>query len=691
MNHEEYLKLAEEIRRHGDLYYNQDAPEISDYEYDAMMQRLIEAEQQHPDWIQPDSPSQHVGGDSGKSSFEKVSHRVPMLSLQDVFTEADVESFLRANPGERFSVEEKIDGLSMSATYQNGILTRAETRGDGYIGEDITENARHIHGIPQRLKKVPGIENLDELEVRFEVYLPVEEFERINAEHEVSGKRIFVNPRNAAAGILRTKDILAVKAANLHAFAFNVQRFSLRDPAGADGSPFAPAGSTGHSHSYELAILRAMGMDTVPAFSGGAECVLDAIAEIGRRRENLPYWIDGAVVKLDNIDRREALGATNKYPRWAVAFKYPPDEKETVIQDIVLQTGRTGRVTPVAIFDPVFLEGSRVGKATLHNPEFIKGLGVDIGDTVVIHKAASIIPAVLRVTKKAVPKHTPESEIPIRGCFDVFALSCPSCGGKLVPGADENGNDEGGAYCTNLNCPAQLSRHFEFWGSRDCMDIANFGPAVVRQFMELGWLRIIPDIYRLQEHREEMSKLKGWGKRSAENLLTAIERSKAQDIDRLIKALGMNGVGRHIGRALAAKYPDMEAIAGLPVDELCAVEGVGEISANVIFQYFHNAENLQLLKELGDMGVNLKSLSFGTKGDAGKLAGLTIVITGTLPTMTRSEAKAFIEANGGKVTGSVSKKTNYLLVGEDAGSKLDKARALNIPTLNEDQIREMTK
>lgn len=239
MNHEEYLKLAEEIRRHGDLYYNQDAPEISDYEYDAMMQRLIEAEQQHPDWIQPDSPSRHVGGDSGKSSFEKVSHRVPMLSLQDVFTETDVESFLRANPGERFSVEEKIDGLSMSATYQNGILTRAETRGDGYIGEDITENARHIHGIPQRLKKVPGIENLDELEVRFEVYLPVEEFERINAEHEVSGKRIFVNPRNAAAGILRTKDILAVKAANLHAFAFNVQRFSLRDPAGADGSCFS--------------------------------------------------------------------------------------------------------------------------------------------------------------------------------------------------------------------------------------------------------------------------------------------------------------------------------------------------------------------------------------------------------------------------------------------------------------------
>lgn len=260
-----------------------------------------------------------------------------------------------------------------------------------------------------------------------------------------------------------------------------------------------------------------------------------------------------------------------------------------------------------------------------------------------------------------------------------------------MPGADENGNDEGGAYCTNLNCPAQLSRHFEFWGSRDCMDIANFGPAVVRQFMELGWLRVIPDIYRLQEHREEMSRLKGRGKRSAENLLTAIERSKAQDIDRLIKALGMNGVGRHIGRALAEKYPDMETIAGLPVDELCAVEGVGEISANVIFQYFHNAENLQLLKELGDMGVNLKSLSFGTKGDAGKLAGLTIVITGTLPTMTRSEAKAFIEANGGKVTGSVSKKTNYLLVGEDAGSKLDKARALNIPTLNEDQIREMTK
>lgn len=696
MNYEEYLNLAEELRHHGDLYYNQDAPEISDYAYDSMMRRLIEAEQLHPDWILPDSPSQHVGGDSGKSSFEKVSHQIPMLSLQDVFSEEEVQSFLRGNPGETYSVEEKIDGLSMSVTYQNGILVRAETRGDGYIGEDITENAKYIHGIPRRLRAVSDSENLNELEVRFEVYLPVEEFERINAENEKAGRKQFVNPRNAAAGILRTKDVHAVKAANLHAFAFNIQRYTLHDPAGPEKSPFAPvnvfsSGAHYHSHSYELVILREMGFETVPAFTVDAENVLPSIAEIGRRRGTLPYWIDGAVVKLDNIDRREALGATNKYPRWAIAFKYPPDEKETVIQDIVLQTGRTGRVTPVAIFDPVFLEGSRVGKATLHNPEYIKGLGVDVGDTVVIHKAASIIPAVLRVTKKAAPRHKPGSEIPIPGYFDVFALPCPSCGGKILPGTDGDGNNEGGAYCPNLNCPAQLSRHFEFWGSRDCMDIANFGPAVVQQFMELGWLRDITDIYRLQEHRDEMSQLKGWGKRSADNLLDGIEHSKTQDIDRLIKALGMNGVGRHIGRALAAKYPDIWRISELPVEELCTVDGVGEISAKEIYRYFHNEENLHLLRDLESLGVNMKSLAYGTQSKAGKLTGLTFVITGTLPSMTRTEAKAFIEANGGKVTGSVSKKTSYLLAGEEAGSKLDKAKALGIQVLSEDQIREMTR
>ena len=505
----------------------------------------------------------------------------------------------------------------------------------------------------------------------------MEEFERLNELYTERGKKLFVNPRNAAAGLLRTKDLRAVREAKLRALAFNVQRCVLPEGTAPEASPLAGDGRL-HSHSQSLRALRAMGFETVPAMEAGEDGVLSALREIGSRRDGLPYWIDGAVVKLDDIAKREALGSTAKYPRWAVAFKYPPEEKESVIREIILQTGRTGRVTPVALFDPVFLEGSRVGRATLHNPEFIKSLGVNVGDTVRIHKAASIIPEIIAVTKKG----------PEKASFDMMSLPCPSCGGPLTP-SSAGEEEAAGASCENPNCPAQLSRHLEYWGSRDCMDIANFGPAVIDELLDLGWLREIPDLYRLHRHREELAQRKGWGKRSADNLLAGIERSKGQNIDRLIKALGMEGVGRHIGGALAARYPDLWSITALSREELLAVDGVGDISADVLYGFFHREENLALLRTLEELGLNFRSLTYGAKTAPGTFEGKTFVITGTLPTMSREEAKAFIEAHGGRVTGSVSKKTDYLLAGEAAGSKLAKAQSLGVPVLDESALLAM--
>lgn len=693
----EYESLKKQIVHHSHLYYDLDSPEITDYEFDAMMQQLKEAEEENPEWVTPDSPTQHVGGNTGKPTFEKVEHTVPMLSLQDVFSEKEVCSFIAGIPGEsslripEYVVEEKIDGLSVSATYRKGkegaiSIVRAETRGDGYVGEDITENARHIIGIPESLNRVvleefvsgrnlnAATDDIIELEVRFEVYLPVDEFVRLNKENEKAGKKLFVNPRNAAAGILRTKDLEAVKNAHLHAFAFNVQRIDM------DKSFFLSR------HDESLSVLRKLGFDTVPSYPVYIiEDILEKIHKIGSYRSSLPYWIDGAVVKINDLKRRKKLGETNKYPRWAVAYKYPPEEKEAVIADIILQTGRTGRITPVAVFEePVFLEGSSVSRATLNNPKFIEEKEIDIGDTVLVHKAASIIPEIVRVTKKEA-----------KGLYyDIFSHTCPVCGGHLVAGADENGNNESGAYCVNPSCPAQFSKHVEFWCSRDCMDIRGLGPAQIDKFIELGWIRGLNDIYRLGVHKEEMEKLEGFGKKSVSNLLAAVEESKTRDIDRLIKALGMPGVGRHIGKALAKKYPDIWAIAGLTCSELESIEGIGEISANVLYAYFHNEERLRSLREAQGLGINVVSLSFKDMDEnagTAPLAGLTFVITGTLDGMGRNEAKALIETSGGKVSGSVSKKTSYLLAGEAAGSKLTKAQELGVPVIGLEELKEMLK
>lgn len=583
-----------------------------------------------------------------------------------------------------FCVEEKIDGLSMSITYENGTLVRAETRGDGIIGEDITENAKHIWGIPTKLS-IP----IPLLEIRFEVYLPVSRFLEINKEKENRGEKLFANPRNAAAGILRTKDVEVVKSAGLCAFAFNIQRIEglkdvkdysdrmlgAADPAEWADWFYAP------THTDYRKMLTMLGFTFVRSIPCTADKVMEYIDQIGRHRIGLSYWIDGAVIKLDDLEMRTRLGETSKYPRWAIAYKYPPEEKQTKIKEIVLQTGRTGRVTPVAVFDPpVLLAGTTVERATLHNQNIINQLKVNVGDTVVVRKAAEIIPEVVRVISMG----------DINATYQIADHVCPSCGGKLTLTEEDNGVP----HCDNINCPAQIQRKFEFFASRDCMDIRGLGPAQIAKFIELGWLKALPDIYRLKEHLLQMEQLDGFGKKTAANLLDAIEESKQRDIDRLIKSLGIDGVGRHIGKELAEQYESIWVIGNLNVSDLVQMDGVGEISAREIYNYFHDAKNIAMLQELYSVGVNFASISYresGVSEGTAPLSGLTFVITGTLPTMKREEASALIEANGGKVSGSVSKKTNYLLAGEGAGSKLEKAKALQISIITEEALLSMIK
>ena len=667
---EDYSKLVKDVKKANEAYYDNDDPIMSDYDYDMLMQQLKDLEKKHPDLVTEFSPTQKVGGSAGKSTFKKVQHIVPMLSLQDVFTTEDVESFVNEHKGSQFAVEEKIDGLSMSVTYENGVLVRAETRGDGYIGEDITENAKYIKGIPQYL--LGETDGLEELEVRCEVYLPVEQFLKLNKEKAERGEKLFANPRNAAAGILRTKDINVVKNAGLCAFAFNVQRFRT----------MLTLFNFSISHCTDLNLLKNLGFEVIESLYigsyAGAEEVLEEIKYIAERRHNLPYWIDGVVIKIDSIAKRNTLGNTSKYPRWAIAYKYPPEEKETIVKDIILQTGRTGRVTPVAVLEPALLAGTTVEKATLNNPQFIKKLNLQIGDSVIVRKAAEIIPEIIRVSKKANKT----------SCYDVYSQRCSSCGGNIT--ADSEGK---GAYCTNPDCPAQLARKFEFWASRECMDIKGFGPAIIDKFIEKGWLKTIPDIYKLSNYRYEITKLDGFGIKATNKLLNAIEDSKSRDMDRVIKSLGIPGVGRHIGKLLSKLYPNIFEVGSFTIgvntaedkmQELSQIEGIGEISARAIVD-FYNHKNIAMLFELQKLGVNLESKSYkmANNSNTGVFTDKTFVITGTLPSLKRDEAAALIEQHGGKVSGSVSRKTDYLLCGEKAGSKLTKAQSLGITVIDE--------
>ena len=654
--------LREEITYHSDLYYNEDAPEIPDYEFDAKVQKLKALENAFPALVTTDSPTQTVGGTASKSTFAKVPHAVPMLSLEDIFEEDGITAFVSKHPAEtQYSVEQKIDGLSISATYLNGVYTSGATRGDGAIGEDITENLRHVAGLPKKLKCA---ETIPLLEVRGEVYMPVEQFEKLNEERDMEGKKLFANPRNAAAGILRTHDIKAVKNAALNVFIFNVQRVELAEDSNLT--------SVFGSHFASLQLLRGMGIDIVPAELLSGADVLDAIRDIGERRYSLSYWIDGAVVKVDDIVDRERLGGTSKYPAWAVAYKYPPEEKETKIEQIIVQTGRTGRITPVAILSPVFLGGTTVTRATLHNPAFIEKMDVRVGSTCVVVKSGDIIPKVMSVD----PTKQPEGS-------ETFKLTtCPECGAAV-----EISEDMKSAQCPNSLCPAQFVRHLAFFASRDCMDIAGFGPAIVQACVDNGWVSDLVDIYKLTRFRDDFVTLDGFGATSVDKLLAAIEKSKNNDIDRLIKSFGISGVGRHVGRILAQKYPDLDSIMGLTTEELTSLQDVGDTLAEAIQNFFADTKNLEMVAEMKALGVNMVSKSYGASSD-GKLTGLTFVITGTLPSLSRDAAKELIEANGGKVSGSVSKKTDYLLAGESAGSKLDKANQLGISVVTEDELRK---
>lgn len=663
MNKTQYLELVAKAAAAADAYYLNDDPIMSDYEYDAMIQDIKRFEKENPGDISPDSPTQMVARSVLKSSFEKVTHKVPMLSLMDVFNYADVEEFVKNNPGQAFSVEHKIDGLSMSATYENGRLVKAETRGDGYIGEDITENAKYIKGLPKTIT-ADGT-----LEVRCEVYLPIDRFEILNKGKMRNGEKLFANPRNAAAGLLRTKNIDDMKDAGLECFVFNIQRAETTNE-----------GLIANSHLHQLHALASLGFQVVHA----RKClditqVLRAIEDIDKvDRPCLNYWIDGAVVKLDSIVQRDALGATGKYPRWAVAFKYPPEEKETVIRYITLQTGRTGRITPVAVFEPVLLAGTKVERATLNNQRFISEMGVNAGDTVLVRKAAEIIPQIIRVVKKGP-----------NGTYDMSKQVCECCGAPITVE-----NDGMTCECRNPNCPYQFAKHVEFWASRDCMDIRGMGPSVVDTLINYELIKSIDDIYTLEDVPEALEEI--FGKKTAQNLLASIEASKNQDIDRLIKAFGIPGVGRHIGKELAKRYPDIFAIGEIPLEaggyekkvaELAAIEGIGEISARAIVDYFKVHENWEMIFALRSRGVNTSSKQYNSKPAGGNMfEGLTFVITGTLPRMSREEAKAYIESLGGKVSGSVSKKTDYLVAGEAAGSKLTKAQELGITIIDEDQL-----
>lgn len=674
---ETYLSWVQKANEATTAYYDYDEPIMTDIEFDELMQKIKHFEFTHG-YISPDSPTQRVGGSVGKSTFAKVLHEVPMLSLQDVFNIYDVVNFAKdCEYGKNimFSVEEKIDGLSMQVTYEDGVLVRAETRGDGYTGEDITENAKYVLGIPKTLSFTDKTGIIKKLVVRTEVYMDIATFESLNNKRELEGKKLFANPRNAAAGLLRSHDVSVLEGKILKAFTFDMQKLEF------DYKNYGTIYNS-DTHVAAMILLSSLGFKVVPHhYVFGAKSIPTAIETIGENKNNLPYWIDGAVVKVVDYALREDLGTTNKVPKWAIAYKFPAEEKETVVKDIILQTGRTGRVTPVAILYPVELGGTMVSKATLHNPEQIKRLKINVGDMVLVRKAAEIIPEIVSVTYM----NKDNSDI-----YDVFAHNCPSCGGPIVPDVDEKGIASG-AYCKNPGCPAQLERKFEFWASRDCMDIVGFGPAYIDKFISLGWLKNIPDIYKLKDHRTEMIELDGFGEKAVDNLLEAIEQSKTRNIDRLLKALGIPGVGRHIGKVLAESQPGFYAIMTLPYNALLQYEGIGEISAKTMVEYFSKPEFLDMMVELANLGVNVKSLTYKNAENNSKLAlsGKTFVITGTLPTMKREEAAKLIEDNGGKVSSSVSKKTDYLLAGDKAGSKLDKATALGIKIISEDDLYKM--
>ena len=647
-------ELTRLLNQAGYQYYVLDDPQMQDFEYDQLLRELETLEAQYPQWKQPDSPTQRVGG-AALSKFEKVTHAVPLMSLQDVFSMEELEDFLtkilEQHPGTAFSVEPKVDGLSVALEYENGLFVRGATRGDGVVGEDVTENLKTIPSIPMAIPNAPA-----RLIVRGEVFMPKESFRKLNEEQEAEGKPLFANPRNAAAGSLRQLDPKIAAKRRLDILIFNVQL--------AEGVEF-------ETHSQSLRYLRDLHFKVIPSqILSAPKEIGKAVEAINENRENLTCDIDGAVIKVDSLALREQLGATAKFPRWAAAYKYPPEIKPTVVEDIVVQVGRTGVLTPKAVVRPVRLAGTTVTNATLHNQDFITQRDIRIGDTVLIRKAGEIIPEILEVDLSKRPENTQPYRLP---------ACCPVCGAPTE-------REEDGAFlrCTGAECPAQLSRNLAHFVSRDAMDIDGFGSAIVDALIEKGYLKSPADIYYLT--LDELKSLWQKGDTAANNLLTAIEASKQQDVSRLIYGFGIRQVGAKTARVLAAAFGNLENLMAADVEALTQVEDIGEITARSIVSWFSQPQSEHLIRRLKEAGVNMESLRKITDT---RFAGKTFVLTGALTKFTREEASQKIELLGGKVSGSVSKKTSFVVVGENAGSKERKARELGIPLLTEDEFLEM--
>ena len=646
-------ELRAVIEKNNRLYYDQDAPELEDYEYDALNRELKELEVQFPELVTPTSPTQHVGG-TPSGRFAKVTHAVKMESLLDAFSYEELRDFDRrvrdAGVTPEYVVEIKIDGLSCSLEYENGELVRASTRGDGVVGEDVTANVRAIRAIPKKLKNAPEF-----LEVRGEVYMPHEAFQKLCAEQELQGAAPFKNPRNAAAGSLRQKDAKITGSRGLSIFIFNVQQIRGHELT---------------THAESLDYLKSLGLPVSPRYHI-VHAIEDAIAEIeqiGQNRSKLDFDMDGAVIKVNNFAERDLMGSTNKFPRWAIAFKYPPEVKETTLRSIEVAVGRTGVLTPTACFDPVFLAGTTVARATLHNEDFIKQFGLCIGDTIQVRKAGDIIPEVIGVTKHeegAEPYQMPEV--------------CPSCGATVV-----HLEDEAALRCINPECPAQALRNIIHFASRDAMDIDGLGVAVATQLVEKGFVHSAADIYTLT--MDELLTLDKFKEKSATNLLNAIERSKQNNLDKLLFGFGIRNIGDKAAALLAEHFGSMQAIREATVEQISEIDGFGGVMAQSVAEFFAKDGTTDLVHRLVDAGLNMQWKG-EPKGD--KLAGKTLVVTGTLETLSRNEAEALIVKNGGKASGSVSKKTAYVVAGTAAGSKLTKAQTLGVPVLTEAEFLAM--
>lgn len=657
----ELNRLRKEIRHHNNCYYNNDEPEISDYEYDQLMLQLKKLEADYPELVTKNSPTQMVGGNARREAGVLVAHDVPMLSLQDVFSRQEVEEFVTSaieqldNP--EFVVEEKIDGLSLALRYRDGILVQAITRGDGIIqGEDVTDNAKVIKDIKEKLK-----EPLPYFEIRGEVYMSREAFAKVNARQELLGLKQFANPRNCAAGTLRQLNSKVVKDRQLSMFVFNLQR--------VEGREFVS-----HTEAYEF--MKKQGIKVIHNYQvcHTASEVMGAIDRIGASRGELPYDIDGAVVKLNSFAQRQALGETSKVPRWAVAYKYPPEEKETKLLNIELSVGRTGRITPTAVFEPVQLCGTKVERATLHNQDFIDGLDIRIGDTIKVFKSGEIIPKVRSVCHEKRPVGT----VPF-----LIGDTCPVCGHKAVREVDT-----ADIKCTNPSCPAQLENHIINFVSRDAMDIKGMGEQNIHALIEGEYVHDIADIFNLAVHRDELIAKGVIGKeKNTDKLLAAIEKAKENEPQRLVTGLGIAGIGKAAARELMLHYGSIDALAEADVESIQQVRDIGSIGSQAIYEYFRDDVNGDILRRLKEYGVNMELQDTGIVDDV--LAGKTVVVTGTLPTLSRNDAKNLIEAHGGKAAGSVSKKTDYVLAGEAAGSKLVKAQELGITIIDEAEFLQL--